>query len=397
MSQKQFFVIIVLAAIVCVIGVYMVNKDKEKSLSMERDLGAKIFKDLPINDVRGLKITSNGNKTVTARKTDGRWEVAELYSYPANFEKIADFIRKLYELKIAQNVRVDDSGLAALGLLNTSLPGGGAEIELAAADGKKILSFLVGKKRTKENPMEDFNAPEGRYLLISEKPLKVVVVSDLFTEIDSNPKDWLDKSFISASNIKCANLARDGKQEWTVKRDKQADTMALQDIPEGREVDTAKLSRVTNCLSNLDFDTVVDPVLDIKDTGLDAPAVFTAETFNGLKYVLSSGKAKDSSKYVKVAVSFADYPLPDGPADEKPEDKEKRVKSHDEGVQKLKNQAADEQAKFAKWTYLVSNNRLDPMLFKKDELLKEVKKEEKKDDKKEIKTSGGGGDEVPQK
>jgi len=397
MSQKQFFVIIVLAAIVCVVGVYMVNKDKEKSLSMERNLGAKIFKDLPINDVRGLKITSNGNKTVTVRKTDGRWEVAELYSYPANFEKIADFICKLRELKIAQNVRVDDAGLADLGLLSTSLPGGGAEIDLTAADGKKILSFLVGKKRTKENPMEDFSAPEGRYLLLSEKPLKVVVVNDLFAETDSNPKDWLDKTFISASNIKCAGLVRDGKQEWAVKRDKQADTMVLQDVPEGREVDTAKLTRVANCLSSLDFDTVVDPVLDVKDTGLDTPTVFTADTFNGLKYVFSTGKAKDSSKYVKVAVSFTDYPLPDGPADEKPEDKDKRMKSHDEEMQKLKTRAADEQAKFAKWTYLVSNNRLDPMLFKKDELLKEVKKEEKKDDKKEVKSSVGDADEVPQK
>ena len=387
MTQKQFLVIISIAIILCVIGVFMVDKDKEKSLTGEKSLGTKIFQELPLNDVRSVKINAGGGKTVTLRKPETAWEVSDLYSYPANFDKIADFIRKLGNLKVAQNVIVDDAGLASLGLLKGDQPWGGAEIDLAAADGKKLATFLVGKKRTKAVPGEEFSMPEGRYVLVSEKPRKVVVVNDQFNEADTTPKDWLDKSFISASNLKSAELSRDGSSQWGVKRAKQTDTMAPQDVPEGREVDAAKVSRVANCLSNLDFDTIADPVLDVKDTGLDSPSVFTAETFNGLKYVLLMGKEKNAAKYVKLSVAFTDYPLPEGPADEKAEDKEKRQKSHDEEVQKLKAQATSEQAKLNKWTYMVSNYRLDPMLFKKDDLLKEVKKEDKKDDKKDGKAA----------
>ncbi len=397
MTQKQFLIIVALAIIVCVIGVLVVDKDKEKVLSEERNIGGKIFSDLPLNDVRGIKITSGGNKTVAVRKPETAWEVSELYSYPANFDKIADFVRKLTELKVAQNVRVDESGLSTLELLKPDQPGCGAEVDLLAADGKKLASLIVGKKRIRENKMEDFSMPEGRYVLVSEKPLKVVVVNDQFAEVDSTSKDWLDKSFISASNLKSAELVRDGVVQWAVTRVKQADQMVLTEVPEGREIDPAKVSRVANCLSSFDFDTVADPVLDVKDTGLDTPAVFTALTFSGLKYVVSVGKEKNSAKYVKLNIAFIDYPLSDGPADEKPEDREQRLKAHEEQVQKLKNQAAGEQSKFGKWTYVVNNFRLDPLLFKKDDLLKELKKEEKKDAKGAGKQDVKDLDVVPQK
>src|SRR5438046_2221095 len=117
MNRKQLAIVIVLGVALGALGLY-VSRRKAASFqsSGEGGAGKKLLPDFPINDVARIQIKQGTNELNLAQQNDN-WTVRERYGYPANFQEIGDFLRKIWELKVVQTEQVGPSQYSKLELL----------------------------------------------------------------------------------------------------------------------------------------------------------------------------------------------------------------------------------------------------------------------------------------
>ena len=113
-------------------------------------------------------------------------------------------------------------------------------------------------------------------------------------------------------------------------------------------------------------------------TGLDKPTTVTATTFDGLTYLLKTGKADKDKVFVKVEVEGMPRREPSAPPkDEKADNKEKREKAFAEEVKKLDERVAREKT-LKEYVLVVSAKKLSDTLKKRGEMLEQKKPDAKK-------------------
>jgi hypothetical protein len=217
--------------------------------------------------------------------------------------------------------------------------------------------------------------PDGRYLRLPDSG-RVVLVSKTFTSMEPDPSRWIDKEFFKIGDMKEAWLTDGGKEVWRVSRETKTGNLSLAgDVPEGKEVDSSKLSSIKNAFSWASFSDIADPSLSPEETGMDAPKVYTARTFDDFVYTVRIGKETDDGKYYLQA--SVDY---DGPKertaaeDESPEDKQKNddefKKTQKENVEK----ARETSKRLEGWTYIVTKYTVEGVIRDRDALLKDKPK-----------------------
>ena len=342
--------------------------------------GGKVI-EFPINDVAQVTFKTAGSELNLVKKGDG-WTVQERADYPASFEQVSDLIRKLWELKTVQEVKVGPSQFPRLDLVEPGKEGGvGTIAELKDKDGKPLAALLLGKKYMKKGdgmgmgmPGESPGFPAGRYVT----PLgstKVSLVSDTLDDVDSKPEKWLKRDFFKIENPKSIKL--EGTTEpmhWTLTRENATVEWKLADAKEEEKVDTAKVSSFPNVLAGGIFADVLAPDAKPEDTGLDKPTVVTFETFDKFVYALKIGKPIGENLPVTMTVT-ADLAKQREPGkDEKPEDKEKLDKEFEAAHKKLEDKLAAEK-KFEARPYLIVKATLDQLLKDRLALLAEKKSE----------------------
>src|SRR6516165_10880161 len=99
MKKNQLYVLLALAVVLGLAGVYFQLSKSEGWNNDKTD--RRIFPNLPINDAVKIQIRS-GATSVTLEKKQDKWGVAERNDFPADFEKIRDLTRNLWELKAAR-------------------------------------------------------------------------------------------------------------------------------------------------------------------------------------------------------------------------------------------------------------------------------------------------------
>src|SRR5258706_15084038 len=104
MNRKQLTTLIVACVVLGVIGWMIYNKQSSDD-SSDQQLGRKVFKDFPINDVERIAIRQ-GPAQVSLVKQNDIWTVQERSNYPANFSTISEVLRKLWELKVSQRQEI---------------------------------------------------------------------------------------------------------------------------------------------------------------------------------------------------------------------------------------------------------------------------------------------------
>ena len=80
-------------------------------------IGTKVLPNLPINQVNKIVLTTTDN-TLTLAKAKGIWTVANRFNYPAAFDKIADGLLQLSEMKVGQVITASESQKGAFNLLD---------------------------------------------------------------------------------------------------------------------------------------------------------------------------------------------------------------------------------------------------------------------------------------
>jgi Domain of unknown function (DUF4340) len=379
MNRKQLTILVVACAVLGVAGWVVYNKRNSGDSDSVEGGGRKVFKDFPLNDVERLAIRQ-GSSQLNVVKQNDVWTVQERNNYPANFATISEFLRKVWELKVAQPVEAGQSQLARLELQSPD-KGAGTLVEFKDKSGKNLNTLLLGKKHMRKGGDESgFGGggfPDGRYIMVGDDIKTVAVVNDAFSNIEPKPEEWLNKDFFKVENLKSISVtSTNATNSWKIEREKENGDWKLAAAKPGESLDTAKSGGVTGALSAPSFNDVSTNTAPDK-IGLDKPLVAKLTTFDGFSYDVKVGsKTGEDNYYFQVAV---DASLPKERAagkDEKPEDKTRLDKEFKEKNDKLQEKLKTEK-EYGKWTYVVSKWTIDPLFKERKDLLAEKKEEPK--------------------
>src|SRR5688572_29527509 len=105
MKGKQLFFLLVLAALACGAWYYLAGRNLGTSPATRT--GGKIV-EFPINEVAHVRVKGASGEVNVVKKGDD-WVVKERGDYPASFEQVGKLVRKLWELKPGQEVKVGAS------------------------------------------------------------------------------------------------------------------------------------------------------------------------------------------------------------------------------------------------------------------------------------------------
>jgi len=382
MNRKQVITLIVAVAVIGGAGLLVYKKRNQSWEASSAQLGGKVVKDFPVNDIEHIRIKQHAGEVNLARKNDV-WVVQERNGYPVDFGHVSDFLRKVNDLKMGRAMRVTEKQLGRLELTPPDKGTNSGTLVEFKEKGGKTIALTLGKKDMKEGGGGQFGGgswPTGRYLMVGNDTKTVGLVSEPFANIEPKPEEWIDKEFFKIENHK--SIAVNGPtptNTWVIAKESTTNEWKLADAKGKEELDTGKASGVTSALSYPSFSDVATTNATPDKTGLDKPTVAKIETFDGFRYDVKLGKKLDDrdDHYMQFAVT-GNFPKERTPGkDEKPEDKEKLDKEFKEKLAKHEEKLKTEKA-LEQWVYIVPKYTMEPLLKSRPELLKEEPKAEEK-------------------
>jgi hypothetical protein len=321
-------------------------------------LGQPLLKGLQGAAIAGIVIRQP-KATLTIQKKDERWSIAERDGFPADVDKVRDFVLKALSLKIAQSEPIGDKDKPRL-----QLDASGTAVEFQGADGKPLASLIVGKKYFRTEPNQPDKAiGDGRYVLLPSDDKRVILISDPLQQASTRPADWISKAGIHAEGVKVMEVRPPEGAGWKIERSGDNADWKLAGAAGGEKLEVTRANAASYSLSLLEVADVAPKDAKPEDTGLDKPAVVTATTFDGLTYTLKVGKPQGDNYYATVAIAG------EGKA------QGKDAKETEERQKKLNERLVREKA-LAPYTLLIPKSKLEDVLKKRADLLE--KKEAKK-------------------
>lgn len=386
--KKPVILLIILAALAAFAALY--DKGLTKRFSSSSLEGAKlrelVIPEIPADKIRTIRV-KEGDKQVSLVLKDGKWTVTERGGYAASLDKVRRAITFLSELKIKGKQEVGDGLLGEVKLL---APGEGAAdrsgllVDLLDEKGDSIASIIAGQTTTTTGGASAssgnmFGGPgESRYVRVpkSEDKNTVWFVEDSFYELSTDPKEWLEKSFINVQDVKSADVSlANAADSWKAERKDTSSPFIFVGAPAGEELDTAKADGLTSVLSSAYFNDVL-PKEQVTADFMKGGTKAKLTTMDGFHYDLDilekkEGAAATEPKYFITAKVSADIPKERAAAaDEKPEDKKKKDDEFAARKKALEEKLAKEKAAEG-WTYEVSNYTVSALLKKRSELIRD--------------------------
>jgi hypothetical protein len=315
-------------------------------------LGQPLLKGLKGAKVAGIAIRDPKSSLTLERKGE-RWVIAERAGFPADFDKVRDFVLKAIELKITRSEPIGDADRKRL-----QLDESGTSVEFRGADGKPLARYIAGRKYFKSEPEKPETARgDGRFLLLPEDPKTVHVVSDPLAQASTTSADWVSRSGFAAEGVRSLDYRPAEGEGWKIERSGDNADWKLSPLKGGEKVEVTKANAASYSLNSVDIADVAPAGAKPEDTGLAKPTTLVATTFDGLTYTIKLGKPSGDNYYATVAV--AGEPQPQG------KDAEERAK-------KLGERMARERA-LAEHVLLVPKSKFEDILKKRAELLQQPK------------------------
>jgi hypothetical protein len=371
MNRKQLILLVLALIILGGAGLVLHNRSQQSWDTSGTRLGEKLLPNFQVNDVAAIHIKNGDDLDLV--KTNDRWCVKQRDDYPASFAQISDLLIKMGDLKIAQDEPIGPSQLERMHLTDPGKsPDAATLIEFQDSQGKILQSLLLGKKHTRKSdrptPWGDSEMPDGRYVMLKSDPNNVITVSDPLTSVDAKPSGWLDRAFFKVEKPKSISfVSTNATNSWTLAREGESSPWVLSDVKTNEILDTNKVSSLAGTLSYPSFDDVVADPAPSK-TGLDKAQVVTIKTFDGFVYTLNIGDKTENNYNVHVDVE-GEFPTNRvHEKDEKPEGTKALDKVFADNL-KVRQAKLDQEKVVNKWTYLVSNWMIDPLIRTRAQLM----------------------------
>jgi|GEM_PF-2507602 len=262
-------------------------------------VGRTLFPSLDVNAVAGFELRDRTN-TVRLARQDGRWVVATLWNHPADFEKLADNLRTLANLKAGEVLAGGDQYLKDCGLTATSnkMP---LQVRLNDAAGKELAALTVGLARLRGQNSEYGGYPDGCYIRAGSGP--VVLVKDNLSDWPRQSFAWVKARLLEITRDEVLQLKGSvSNQTWMLAYSNS--TFKLEGISTNEELNTETTESLASALAWLDATGVADPARQEAELGLGQPPTLEVTTRSGLNYTLKAGTNAPAGRYVRLAVSY---------------------------------------------------------------------------------------------
>ncbi|MFA5043308.1 MAG: DUF4340 domain-containing protein [Kiritimatiellia bacterium] len=388
MKIRNLILLVVLAGTLIGWAAWTMRPHPQSGIAL---IGTKVLPNLPINQVNKIVLTTTSN-TITLAKVKGTWAVANRFDYPAAFDKIADCLLQLGEMKVGQVMAASESQKGAFNLLDPAAmtvglkEQAGMRVELRDENDGLIATLIVGKPFMRAYPdgglqgsLSSGAYPDGQYVQTADG--RVILVGQTLDRLTGDLKNWLANEFIdvAANDIRNITISAPDRAPIKLTRPKNGEPFALEGLKkEEGALDAAKVNQIGGALNMLGFDDIAAPTLSLKETGLEHPVVFEAETRQGRIYTLRIGNTLTNDtfdRYIQVAVAWK------GAAGE---ESDSGRQTTDDGSQKadtnaLETAKANQQEadkskalndRLATWTFIVKSYRAEPFLLKRTDLIK---------------------------
>ena len=336
-------------------------------------VGKEPLAELPISKITAIVIADE-TSTLTLRRAEKQWVVVNREGYPADGDRIENFVKSFTEMKALRELSAGAEQLDRIGLKK------GTRVTLQDDKGNAIHTLTLGKELNapgsdnQQSAMGRGGFPDRRFVMVDGQRSSITVVDQTFSNATTGPSDWLDKTFFQIEKpnaIEVIYNGTDSTNSWKLtKASDVADWKLDGELPEGKEMDTAQAP--TSPLSNPAFNDLAN---DAEKVALDKNATqIKINTSEGFEYVLKVGDSTDGSdKIVSVAIT-ANFPEKRTPAEnESAEDKKKLDEEWAAAQKALQDKLANEQ-KFTQHAYRVSSYTVDAILKKRSELIKDEEK-----------------------
>jgi hypothetical protein len=380
MSRKHFLILALLVLVIGGAGVAMFQRDTESWKGADSLLGQKVLPDLQISDITLIHIKHKKDE-LNLVSDGGTWGLKERGGFPADPALITELTFKAREWKVVQSEPISEEQRPRIDVAAPDAAEGASTLlEFRGRDGKALAKLLLGKKHLGKPPLQvkgfDKGQPDGRYLLVGTDPKTLLVVSDPMNNVEPKPEKWISKDFASVDRIKKLVVDTPGTTiSYQLSRATEADDWVLGGLKAGEKTDYSAAVSAPNTLYRLAYS---DIAAELKPEQLDKATIVTADTFDGWKYVMRvAPKTDDDEKvYFTVAVTGEAMKTERVPAkDEKPEDKEKRDREHDEKFKRLETRLAHEKS-LSKWVFIGDRKEFDRVLRERARFIEQPEKPE---------------------
>ncbi|MBU6299959.1 MAG: DUF4340 domain-containing protein [Verrucomicrobia bacterium] len=361
---------LLVAALLAIVFTSARNRNvSQVGASTERN---RVMPSFPVNQITSV-VMKDAKGSLTLEKKESGWVVAERAGYPADFKKLGEFLRTMYDLASVQKVEVGPSKFSRVGLLDPADKAAGegqsaTVVTFKKEKGEEVGSLWVGKEYKKEERSQfgTFDSTAGRYVRRGGSD-EVYLVAEELREATIEPKDWINKDFFKVAKVKSiSRTVADAAKSWKLTRESDTADFTLVDAKKGEELDAAKVSSMKSAFSSPSFEDVL--------TGDKVPkpseATILVETFDGFRYETKFGPKNDLGEYdMTVSVSGEFSTTRKAPEGEKEEDKKKADEEFSKNLETLKKQLAAEK-KLAGHVYHVRGFVVDSLNKDRADLMK---------------------------
>lgn len=351
-------------------AIFYYQKARMQKPAASGTLGQPLLKGLKAAEIAAI-VVREPKATLTLERREQGWTIAERAGFPAELDKVRDFVLKMIELKIGQ---AEPLGAADRNRLN--LDDSGTRIEFRAADGKPLAQLVAGRKYFKGEPENPEKAlGDGRFVLLPGSESSVYVVSDPLAQASAKSADWIAKTGFAAEKVRTLEVKFPDGTGWKIERARDDAGWKLAGAGPAGKLEITKANAAAYVLANVDLADVLPKGAAPADSGLDKPVLVHAATFDGLSYAIKVGRPAGENYYVSFSTSGTLNRTRTPEKNEKTADKDRRDKEFAERIKKIEERLPREKM-LSEYVLLVPKSRLEDTLKKRPELLerKEAKK-----------------------
>src|SRR5215475_1452978 len=320
MNAKHLAPLAVLAAVSVAVTAWVLQTSASTVASDRR--GETVIPSLlaKANDITAFAIR-DGNGTLAIERRDNRFVAADS-GYPIKTDAVRDVVAGSADLSFQESRTSDPARYGDLGLADPGAKDAGKEITFRSAGGE-LASFMVGNRDT------TVGGPTGGvFIRLKGQPQTFLARGDVRLPVVRS--DWfvgfdLD---VKRNEIKKVELTGGGRDGVTASAnaDKPGE-LVLADVPEKRNADTFKVSRLATLVESFTFQDVrkaTKPADDARrmvvDAGEGLRLIVTSvgditEGWVHIAAEATSDAAKDKAKLIASKVDGYDFRLPSNQAE----------------------------------------------------------------------------------
>ncbi len=247
MSRKHFSLLLAVTLVVAVAVLLIPGKT-----SRDSDVqNVRLIPDLQeqVNDLDRLRVSGAGGEPIaTLLRGDGSWGVEETNGYRADWNQLRTLLADLAQAEVVELKTANPDYYPRLGRRGHQRSGRDRGLlEFDSASG--LPALIVGNRS---------EGRDGHYVRLRDATESVLI--DRSLEVPRDSEGWLDRNIIHIADSEVVEVEighPDGERIVARKTSADEENFVLQDIPEGREIQSAwAVDSLANGLASLSLEAV---------------------------------------------------------------------------------------------------------------------------------------------